>query len=345
MESLERLCFARKYPFSKAAFSTVKEMNINASDIDEAVTEKAIKLILDARKKKEFSFSEASEDQELIKQEIAAFPVAKILLSYNQDLLLIKQFASAYNKTIFNFLEKEKDQVLFDIASELGIKYALPETFFCSVPLLSFLETSYDEPAMKLVNQKLGNGSVFLERNDFVRMLASRASRQFIALMPLPLKALPVHLKPVALDLKDFLKSKEEKAFEAMLKKGQVTFKGKYPASIEALPPCMKKLYTDLLEGKKLPHMARFALATFLFQANFSKQAILELFKKAPNYDERVTSYQLDRIKGKESKQKYNAPSCKKLVEMGYCINECRTSHPMQYYEKRIMELMQEKKK
>lgn len=337
MNPLERLYFARNYPFTKAAFNTVKEMNANVSEIDELTTKKAVKLILDAKKKKAFSFS-VSEDPELVKQDIAAFPVAKILLSYNQDMLLVKQFASAYTKTIFSSLEKEKDQVLFDIASELGIKYALPEGFFCSVPLHSFLETSYEEAFMKLVNQKLGNGRIFLDRNDFVRMLSEKAATQFLASMPLPLKALPPHLKDVALDLKDYLKSKEEKAFEAMLKTGRA-FSGFMPATPEALPPCMKKLYSDLLEGKSIPHSARFALATFLFQANFSKQAILELFKNAPNFNESITSYQLDRIRGKEGKQKYNAPSCKKLKELGLCINECRTSHPMQYYRKKVIEL------
>jgi len=77
--------------------------------------------------------------------------------------------------------------------------------------------------------------------------------------------------------------------------------------------------------------MANFTLATFLNSIGMPKARILELFKKSPNFSERIASYQLDRI----AKQNYAPPSCDKIRSYGLCPNkDCPARHPLSFYRR-----------
>jgi DNA primase large subunit len=94
----------------------------------------------------------------------------------------------------------------------------------------------------------------------------------------------------------------------------------------------MQAVYADQLAGKKLHYMARLALASFLHKLGMSKDELLILFSKSPDYKKSVAEYHIDRIISSD----LSSPGCKKLWDYGLrvaaCEKECKFKHPLQWY-------------
>jgi DNA primase large subunit len=106
---------------------------------------------------------------------------------------------------------------------------------------------------------------------------------------------------------------------------------------VENFPPCFSELYSHLDSGQQLNHLGNFALATFLIAISMPRDKILELYKKAPNFDEKISSYHIDRMmKGK----KYTPASCNTMRSYDLCIQNgalCPSiKNPLQYYRRKI---------
>ena len=102
----------------------------------------------------------------------------------------------------------------------------------------------------------------------------------------------------------------------------------------------MHKHAIEVLEkGENLPHSGRFMLAAFLLSKGQSVEQIAPLFKNAPDYNERVTLYQLNHLAGLSgSGTQYSCPSCEKLKTQNLCfiIPECdNIINPLQFGRKR----------
>jgi DNA primase large subunit len=104
-------------------------------------------------------------------------------------------------------------------------------------------------------------------------------------------------------------------------------------------PPCIKHAIKVLEKGENLPHSGRFMLATFLLSKGQTVQQIAPLFKNAPDYNERVTLYQLNHLAGTSgSGTQYSCPSCEKLKTQSLCFvtSECdNIINPLQFGKKR----------
>ena len=59
------------------------------------------------------------------------------------------------------------------------------KAFFASVKVFDYLKTSFAEDFMKLSNQRVEKGTIFLTRNDFARLLSRLAFTQLLASLPL----------------------------------------------------------------------------------------------------------------------------------------------------------------
>ena len=73
-------------------------------------------------------------------------------------------------------------------------------------------------------------------------------------------------------------------------------------------PPCIKHAIEVLEKGENLSHSGRFMLATFLLARGQQVEQIAPLFKNAPDYNEKVTLYQLNHLSGKNSTSQYAGP-------------------------------------
>ena len=106
-------------------------------------------------------------------------------------------------------------------------------------------------------------------------------------------------------------------------------------AKPESFPPCMAKIYVDLMAGVKAPHSSRFVFATFLNSIGMSKENIIEMYRQTPNFNERLTQYQVNRIAGKGDKG-YSSPGCDKMRSYNLCVANCKVNHPVQYYSNEV---------
>ena len=174
MAAVEALKFSQKYPFSRTAKNVLRELDLSLDDVPIETIKRARVMIELASIGKEYEVEEINHS-ELLKNEILAFPVAKILLSFLNKNSLNEKFAIMMSKTTFNYLAKEKKrkEILLNLADDLDLKVSLSndENFFVTLNLLDYLKINFNEEFLKLVNQKVKSGQVYLDENDFMRFI------------------------------------------------------------------------------------------------------------------------------------------------------------------------------
>ena len=329
MPTVEQLVFAQHFPFTEAARRIVTDQKVSLDKLPPDVVQRAELMVEHAVSGKKYVFN--VKNSELLLKEILAFPVAKILVSFAEDHSLYAKFAGLFSDAALNYLNNAKDtkEEAVALASELGlnIDFVSESGNMISVKLLDFLKVRFSDQMLKLVNQSVSNGKVFLDINGFTRFLRAVVFEKIITSLPVQVSGLPTNLNSKASAFKHEVKEKQRKRFE-------FAFKGKTDAN--AFPPCIASMYSELLEGKNIPHMARFILASFLNRIGMPKEQIMLLFKKAPNFNERITRYQVDRL----VKQNYTPASCAKIRSYTYCPNtDCKVKHPLSYYERAMKKL------
>jgi len=335
MLGAEQLRFGQRFPFSKAAKRAVKESSISLEAVPEEVLNRAEIMLFHALLGKGYCLDINSSD--LLEQEILAFPVAKILVSILKDSALQNSFALMVSRSAFLYLEKSgnRKELSLELAKELGIDFELVDRkgFFVSVPLQQFLEIRFRDKTLKLVNQSVENGKVFLNINLFCRFLSEKVFSVVATGLPVETSGLPSYYKNFAKQLSGRLRKKQKIVFD---------FKVAGNANAGAFPPCIALLYQKQLAGESLPHMARFFLATFLNAVGMNQQQILEAFRKSPNFNENIASYQIKRI----VEQNYSPASCEKVNDYGFCPDtSCNVRHPISYYRRKLRESRGKKNK
>ncbi|MBU0636414.1 hypothetical protein KKE06_05295 [Candidatus Micrarchaeota archaeon] len=330
MFSNSELVFAQHYPFSSSAKQVLKKQAFELNQTPEGVIGRAALMLSAAAKGKSYVQEHLVHSPDLLVQEIQAFPIAKILVSAIDRPDLWDRFAELVANNTFFYLTNAKNrrETLLELASDLKVKFELhnSELFLVRIPVDSFLQAGFKEDFMKLVNQPIEKGLVFLPENDFARFLSEMAREKTRDSLPVALPSIPKNLVEVARQLKEQLVHRQKKAFSFALA-------GKLDPN--AFPPCIAKIYANLLEGKNVGHAARFNVATFLVAIGFAPGQIVELFKKTPNFNEKVTRYQVERIAGR-GKARYAPSSCAKIRSYNLCLAHCPVSHPLQFYEREL---------
>jgi DNA primase large subunit len=330
MLSHEELVFAQHFPFSNAAKRVLQQHSFELEKTPKGVIERAAILISRSAKGMDYIQKDLTNSPELLVQETQAFPIAKILVSAINRFDLFDRLAETISKATFFYLTNEKKprEAMLELAYDLGTEFEPDERngFFCRIPVSSFLKAGFREEFMKLVNQPVEHGTVFLGENDFARFLSETSREKIRQSLPVDLKHVPNNLAAVSRQLKEQLVFREKKSF---------SFESFGSTDPNSFPPCMAKLYQELLEGKNVNHPGRFNAATFLVAIGMPIPQIVELFRKTPNFDEKITRYQVERIAGK-GKAKYSPSSCAKMRSYGLCVANCPVSHPLQFYQREM---------
>jgi len=330
--NLGDLQFAQRYPFSGTARKIVNETGLNLQDVSEAVAERAQKIILAAAKQQKYD-PQIGNYEELLQDDVLAFPVAKILLSIIAKPELYSKFANMFAKYSFISLQEETDETLCDIAKDLGIiiKFSGNPEEFTEIGMLQYLSADFREDFMKLANQRLEKGKIILSKNEFVRFLSQAIYRKIFSSLPTDTKQIPNSFKTIANSLSKQAFSESFQAFNAKLS-GNI--------KADAFPPCISELYAKMLSGVNLNHTERFTLATFLVSVGMGTEQIIAIFRNAPNFNEKISRYQIERIarNGKQNAN-YSPASCAKMKSYKLCIRNgelCgNVKHPMQFYRNR----------
>lgn len=221
-----------------------------------------------------------------------------------------------------------------DIAVYRGER--IKECYPYRMPIPAYLrgiETLRTQRRWMLVNRVVKRGYVYLSKRDLVRVLSEFVKRKVLALAneyaaylaEIPeeiIKSDVERLKEIVKDVRGFVE--ERLSPEAIVKAG---------IREEFFPPCITNIMNSLLKGEHLSHAQRFALATFLLNAGADVEYVLDIFRHAPDFNEKIARYQIEHLAGlRGGRKKYSVYSCDKMKALGMCVAECGVRTPLQYY-------------
>ena len=266
-------------------------------------------------------------------REVFSFLLAIVLLKLSGMHTLIKRFALAEARRAEKYLEKDltnisdesKNQLAVRVIDDLfSVKVKKSDDYFI-IPISDYLKHSinFHEREWKLINRHVENGQVFLSPHETVRLIRKELGTYINS------KIVNAKTPTMIPGFEDYVNklvslSKKFKTFTVTT--------GEYP-------PCIKHALEILEKGENLPHSGRFMLATFLLSKGQTVQQIAPIFKNAPDYNERVTRYQLNHLAGTSgSGTQYSCPSCEKLKTQSLCFatSECNNIiNPLQFGKKK----------
>ena len=266
-------------------------------------------------------------------REVFSFLLAIVLLKLCGMHTLIKRFALAEARRAEKYLERDLSNISDESKKELAIK-VIDDLFsvqiekqddYFVIPASDYLKHSinFHEREWKLINRHVEKGLVFLTPHETVRLIRKELGTY-------------INSKIINAKTPTMIPGFEDSVNKlALLSKKFTTFtvtSGEYP-------PCVKHAIDVLEKGENLPHSGRFMLATFLLSKGQTVEQIAPLFKNAPDYNQRVTLYQLNHLAGTSgSGTQYSCPSCEKLKTQSLCfaIPECdNIINPLQFGKKR----------
>jgi DNA primase large subunit len=333
-----------KYPFLADAGQYLKDKGFSLSQFGtdpdlKFVVDKAFNRIVVATEGKVYSTDlkdgQASKPH-VLEFEVFSFLLSIILIKLSGMATLVKRFSLAEARRAESYLKKDlgkaSTQSEIDLIKKIifelsGIEIIKKDDFF-TISVSDYLKQSaiFHEREWKLINRHVENGKVFLNSEKIIRLLRKEigvyiSSRINKAPVPEMIPGLETEVKNLTSLAKKYTPT--------------IVATGEYP-------PCIKHAINVLEKGENLPHSGRFMLATFLLSKGQSVEQIVPLFKNAPDYNERITRYQLNNLSGNSgSGTQYSCPSCQKLTTQSLCFatSECdNITNPLQFGIKRKYE-------
>ena len=266
-------------------------------------------------------------------REVFSFLLAIVLLKLSGMHTLIKRFSLAEARRAEKYLEKDlanisdesKNQLAIRVIDDLfSVQVEKSDDYFI-IPVSDYLKHSinFHEREWKLINRHVENGQVFLSPHETVRLIRKELGTY-------------INSKIINAKTPTMIPGFEDSVNKlVLLSKKFVT----YTVTTGEYPPCIKHAIDILEKGENLPHSGRFMLATFLLSKGQTIQQIAPLFKNAPDYNPRVTLYQLNHLAGASgSGTQYSCPSCEKLKTQSLCFatSECdNIINPLQFGRKK----------
>jgi len=322
-----------KYPFLREASEYLEEAGFTVKDIEaeyfQPIIDRAYSRIAEAIEKGVISLDLGEP-----RLEIASFPVAVLLVRFIGDEFLARRYALAESLRARELLEEEPKPLIEALASRLGFRVEINGRY-ARLYVLDYLRyaSRFHDPRWKLVNRVLDRGWVLLSRRELVRLISEAIQDNLIRILSRPL---PGDVKPPSIFEAKII------AITGMLSNRRAKYGGWADVGFveDALPPCIKAMYTALRGGRHLPHIARFTLASFLLNIGLTVDDVVKLFVSIPDADERITRYQVEHIAGmRGSMTRYTSPSCSTLKTHGLCIEDelCRgVKHPLIRYRRNM---------
>jgi DNA primase large subunit len=275
--------------------------------------------------------------------ELLSFPVAVMMIIYLKDKLLKKRYALAEAKRAYHLLRQENEEKITTIAKRFNLSTKQVKTYIKNLETTSsgfyldfanYLKNTgiFHERKWKLVNRTMQHGEVQVTKDEVARLVAEE---------------IRAHMEE-KLDVKTDLELPQDivdrieklKQRHLALRKMQEEEMPKETV-VDAFPPCVQKLYKTALEKGHLSHIERFTLTSFLLNAGMPVEKVVECFRPASDFSEKMTRYQVEHIAGgRGAGQKYVPPKCDTLRTHGICTGGdeiCeRAWRPLRYYQRKI---------
>jgi DNA primase large subunit len=323
-----------KYPFLAETGEYLRDKGFNLEQLGhpdwQPIVEKAYGRIVVATTGQ--IYGSVVEDFENMDSEILSFVIAIVLLKSASIPTLIKRFSLAEARRSERYLQQDlqkKNETKLELPLKImqdlfSVKVTIKDDDFI-ISISDYLKRAvqFHEKEWKLVNRRVENGFVFLTARETVRLIRRELDGY-------------INSKIQAVNIPSIPETFRERVSDLILLARKFS---EYVSVSSDYPPCIKHAIEVLDKGENLPHSGRFMLATYLLSKGQTTDQIAPLFKNAPDYNERVTRYQLDHIAGSSGKgTKYSCPSCDKLKSENLCfeIPECNgIINPIQFGKKR----------
>lgn len=251
--------------------------------------------------------------------EIITFLVTLIMVKSVGMEAALKKYALAEARRAEKFLTEDLkkqnqgqkkalfEKIFYDLFG-LAIDVTEDGRFF-KVKVTDYLTRSshFHEQEWKMINRLVSRGQVYLDADETVRLVRSELAVLITS---------RVHAMSLPALLPEAVKKKVEELRTALAPRYEYR-----THVVTEYPPCIKHALEVMGRGENLPHSARLMLATYMLAIGKSNDEIVEMFKSAPDYNERVTRYQVEHLAGtKGSRTKYSIPSCDKLRTENLCF-------------------------
>jgi len=325
------------FPFLKKAqdhvrgrFSTLDSLLKDKKG--EVLVGRALARLQDAITPKKIFAPEVTDTPE---DEIAAYALARIIVSCVNDRQLIERLTRYEAERAYYFLVKEEDwnqnyrqeegeysRLCVALAAELGIRITQDR-----MPLVDYVElvAPLHEDRFHLVNRRLEKGSVTIKKDERYELVRERI--RLLLRRDLPHKVPPALCEQLSPRVAALKKAYQEQMLQQF---GTV--------EESAFPPCMQALITALTAGTNLTHAGRFSITSFLHTIGMDITGIAALYARSPDFDPEKTMYQVEHITGRGgSGTEYTAPACAAMRTTGLCVHRdplCeKIGHPLSYYK------------
>ena len=289
-----------KYPFIEEAKSYLEEKEYS---ITPKLIEESLKRVNNDLSQKSFSYSG--------EEGILTYAIARSLVSATSSNYVISRFAINEAKNFIELLSKEENQVVFEISQKLGIKVEIFANEWV-INLASYLANMPKSQEYKLVNQSVRIGNVYLTRNKFIRFLEEAIRNKVYSGLPIKKESIPEDIIEASKKIEVKVETREIKI------------------SKTNIAPCMQRLIERLKRSENLSHQERWILVVYLCKIGVSKEEVKQLFKFAPDYNEKITNYQVEYL----YKKQYMVPSCSTLRTYGICVQDCGIKNPLLFKKK-----------
>jgi DNA primase large subunit len=323
-----------KYPFLKQASTKIQDLELTIQSLleDRMVLERAQKRVENAIL--DLTIGNMDIDR---RKEISSFAASLILVISTKNSWIKKRYTLAIAKTAYAHLLREETTKakILTIAKDFDWNISdgrdAHKDFRIGFTFYLRNAAHLHGTEWKLVNQIIGKGMVYLNKDKAVRLLQEEVKKRVEKRLDVPdLKNLPEDINIVVNKLTELAQGIIGQEIEEM------------PKTVvqEAFPPCINALYEDASKSHHLSHIGRFTLTSFLINIGMSPEAVNEVYKAFSDYNERLTRYQIEHRAGERgSATRYIPPQCSVLQTHGVCKNRddlCRRIyHPLAYYKRK----------
>ena len=305
-----------KYPFLTEAGEYLRDTGLSLEHLGDPdwkpILERAYGRIVVASSGQIYSTDIERLDND---SEILSFIVAIILLKTAGVNTLTRRFSLAEARRAEKYLQQDlwmnKDAKHLDLPLKIiqelfGVRVSIENDEFV-LRISDYLKRAvhFHEKEWKLVNRRVADGFVYLTAHETVRLIRTELGEYINSrIQSISITSIPEIFRERVKDLISLSKRFSDATIVS-----------------SDYPPCVKHATEVLERGENLPHSGRFFLATYLLAKGQTVDQIAPLFKNAPDYNERITRYQLEHIAGSAGKgTKYQCPSCDKLRSENLCF-------------------------
>ncbi len=287
-----------KYPFLKEAKEKVKQR-----EIDEKVLEMGYLRMMELGKgKRKIILDEEDEIKEVL-----AYLGERVLLTYIKNNFLINKYAILESKRAYSYLQEEDEENIKKIEEDLGIN--VDGNY---IDIVDFIKYAPKDKYYRLIKREFKKGKIKINKHEEKRIIAEAIKIKFLKIPKINME-----------------KNKTLEKYKELLISSLP--KPKIPKiNTNSIAPCMRAIIDMLKKHENVGHTGRWLLAVYLINKGMETEKIIKIFSNAPDFDEKITRYQIEHAK----KKKYMMPNCSLVMSYGYCIKDCGIKNPLNWRER-----------